>query len=139
MNERIEKLLDSSARRKPFRVVFYSLLGFAGAVIITDPTQSLSRARTDIRWVWSAFIVVGAVLALYGVLRNKWQFECVGIIPLITAFLAYCVVLAFATNSGSIFIMLCFSAIVTVMISRFLDLYLVQNASLKMRRRMVAR
>lgn len=80
-------MLDSHRRRRPFRALAYLLLGTCGAILQYDPTRNVAPLPFSIRWVWSSFLVVGALVSMYGAVRDRWIGEFVGI-PLLGSGLA---------------------------------------------------
>lgn len=127
-------MLDSHRRRRPLRVLAYSLLAAGAGVLLVDPTRSLEGQSITIRWVWSGLLAVGTVLAIYGSLRDRYLAEFVGLPLLMAGMTAFVVLLAFAHTTGSIAFGCFLAALVVIMWSRFRDLWGLVTASTRAER-----
>lgn len=63
----------------------YSLLLVAGAFFAFYPSQAILNAlQSGLVYAWSGFLVTGGMSSFYGVARNKWHGEMIGL-PLLSA------------------------------------------------------
>lgn len=116
-------MLDSHRRRRPLRVLAYSLLAAGAGVLLADPTRSLQGQSIGIRWVWSGILLAGTILAIYGSLRDRYVAEFVGLPLLMAGMTAFVVLLAVTHTTGSIAFGCFLAALVVIMWSRFRDLW----------------
>lgn len=128
-------MLDSHRRRRPLRVLAYVLLATGAGVLLVDPTRSLQGQSVQIRWVWSAFLLLGALLAIYGSARDRYLAEFVGLPFLMTALLVFVILLGVAHTTGSIAFAFFLASLIVVMHSRWLDLWRLVTASTRAERR----
>lgn len=128
-------MLDSHRRRRPLRVLAYSLLAVGAGVLLVDPTRSLEGQSLMVRWVWSAFLLTGTLLAIYGSLRDRYLAEFFGLPLLMTALFVFVVLLAAAHTTGSIAFGCFLAALVVVLYSRWRDLWRLVGASSRAERR----
>lgn len=128
-------MLDSHRRRRPLRVLAYSLLAAGAGVLLADPTRSLQGQGIAIRWVWSGFLLAGTLLAIYGSIRDRHLGEFIGLPLLITALAVFVVLLSAAHTTGSIAFAFIIASLVVVMTSRWLDLWRLIAASTRAERR----
>lgn len=127
-------MLDTHHRRRPLRAAAYSLLTIGAGVLLVDPTKSLEGQDNTIRFVWSGFLLAGTLLAIYGSLRDRYWYEMLGIPLLLTALLAFVIVLAAAHTTGSIALGCIIGSLVVVLMSRLLDLWSLISASIRAER-----
>lgn len=129
-------MLDSHQRRRPFRATAYTCLGLGGAVLIYDPTRSLAGQTPLIRWVWGSFLVIGAMLSIYGVIRDRWLQEWIGIPLQASAMMGLVLVMiAGGGNTGRIAFSLFLASTVVVLTGRFLDLWVLGRAMTRLAKR----
>jgi len=131
----VRNVLDSHRRRRPLRVLAYVLLAAGSGVLLVDPTRSLEGQDIAIRFVWSGFLLVGTLAAIYGSFFDRIMGEFVGIPLLLTALVAFVIVLAAAHSTGSIAIGCIIASLVVVLLSRWLDLWRLLGASIRAERR----
>lgn len=131
----VRKVLDSHRRRRPLRVLAYGLLAAGAGVLLVDPTRSLRGQSIQIRWVWSAFLLVGTLLAVYGSAWDRYIAEFIGLPLLMTALLVFVVLLAAGHTTGSIAFGCFLASLLVVLHSRWLDLWKLLGASTRAERR----
>lgn len=94
----------------PWFVMYVTYLA-AGILFAIYPSQAILTAlQASIAYVWSAFLIAGSGVSLYGIVRDSWAGEIVGI-PLVASSNAIfgVVLIAYGKTSaadafGSIFI-----------------------------------
>lgn len=128
-------MLDSHRRRRPLRVLAYGFLAAGAGVLLVDPTRSLDGQSIATRWVWSMFLLVGTLLAIYGSSRDRYLAEFVGLPLLITALMVFVVLLGAAHTTGSIAFACFLMALVIVLHSRWLDLWRLVGAATRAERK----
>ena len=128
-------MLDSHRRRRPLRVLAYALLASGAGVLLADPTRSLAGQSVWTRWVWSTFLLVGTLLAIYGSWTDKYLAELVGLPALMTGLAVFVILLAVGHTTGSIAFACFLGALVVVMCSRLMDLWRLLGASTRAERR----
>lgn len=131
----VRSVLDSHQRRRPMRVVAYTLLTVGAGVLLVDPTRSLQGQEVAVRFVWSGFLLAGTLMAIYGSARDRIYGEFIGIPLLLTALTAFVVVLAAAHTTGSIALACIIASLTVVLFSRWLDLWRLIGASIRAERR----
>lgn len=132
LERRVNIVLEANERGRPYRAVFYAFLAGAGFILLTDPTRQLGQAGS-IRWVWSSFMIVGTLLSLMGVVRDRWRLEWYGL-PLqmsSLAGLAY-VLVAGGGTTGRLAVACFVLAPMPVLVHRFVVLYRLYGATKKM-------
>ena len=131
----VRNVLDSHRRRRPLRVIAYGLLATGAGVLLADPTRSLEGQAIWTRWVWSAFLLAGTLLAIYGSWRDRYLAEFVGLPLLMTALSIFVVLLGVAHTTGSIAFGCFLGSLIVVMCSRWLDLWRLVGAATRAERR----
>lgn len=128
-------MIDSHRRRRPLRVLAYVLLGMGAGVLMADPTQSIQATDQDLRKYWSALLLFGTVLCVYGAWTDKYLSEFIGLMPLITAFAAFVVALGAKHTTGTVAFGCFLGALVVIMFSRWLDLWKLTGISTRAERK----
>ncbi len=128
-------VLDSHHRRRPLRVMAYTLLAAGAGVLLIDPTRSLQGQSVQIRWVWSGFLLLGTLLSIYGSVRDRYLVEFIGLPFLMTSLSVFVILLGVAHSTGSIAFGCFLLALVVVLHSRWLDLWRLVGASTRAERR----
>lgn len=128
-------MLDSHRRRRPMRILAYTLLSAGSGILLADPTRSLEGQSLFTRWVWSAFLLAGSLLSIYGSWRDRYLAEFIGLPLLMTALLVFVVLLAAGLTTGSLAFACILGSLVVVMTSRWLDLWRLTGASTRAERR----
>lgn len=128
-------MLDTHRRRRPLRVVAYSLLATGAGVLMVDPTRSLEGQAIWTRWVWSAFLLGGTLLAIYGSARDRYLAEFIGLPLLMTSLTVFVILLGAAHTTGSIAFACFLGSLVIVMCSRWLDIWRLVGAATRAERR----
>jgi hypothetical protein len=129
MYTEVSALLDSLERHRPYRAVFYSFLTAGGAILASDPWQSLKALDDVVRYGWGGFLIFGGALTLYGTFRDRWKTEMQGDILLGFAILGLIWVLIAGSGSSSSIVVAClFSALLTAIVSRLVGLWKLANA-----------
>ncbi|HEX2642602.1 MAG TPA: hypothetical protein VHU81_06400 [Thermoanaerobaculia bacterium] len=113
----------SSRWFRSFQAVAYGFLGLAGAILMADPTRSVQGQTLLIRVFLSGFLVIGALQAVIGVTLDLWLIEFLGLPLLGAAVLAFVVILLDAQTTGAFAVACFFSAVFTILLRRFLDLW----------------
>ena len=122
-------MLDTHRRRRPFRVLAYSLLAAGSTIILTDPTRSFQDVPGQLRFLWNGMLLAGCLLTVFGAWRDKYLFEFVGIPLVLSGIGAFVDVLVAARASGP-WAFACFlSAIFVIVGSRGFDVWDLVNAS----------
>jgi len=125
-------VLENVERGRPYRAVFYGCLAACGIILLIDPTNQLDQAG-EVRWAWGGFMVVGALLSFYGVVRDHWRVEWYGL-PLQGSALfglVFVLIAGGGTTARLAFAFLVASGI-PVLLHRFVRLYELAKATKKM-------
>lgn len=117
------------------RVLAYALLAGGATVLLIDPTRSLEGQSLFIRWVWSAFLLAGTLLAIYGALRDRYMAEFIGLPLLMTSLVVFVILMVAGMTTGSIAFACFLAALVVIMTSRWLDLWRLVGATTRAERR----
>jgi hypothetical protein len=128
-------MLDTHRRRRPLRVLAYTLLAAGAGVLLIDPTRSLQGQSVLTRWVWSAFLLAGTLTAIYGAVRDRYLAEFIGLPLLMTSLAVFVVLLGAAHSTGSIAFAFFLASLIVVMHSRWLDLWRLVGASTRAERK----
>lgn len=128
-------MLDTHRRRRPLRVLAYTLLAAGAGVLLVDPTRSLEGQSMFTRWIWSAFLLTGTLTAIYGAVRDRYLAEFIGLPLLMTSLAAFVVLLGAAHSTGSIAFGCFLASLIVVMHSRWLDLWRLVGASTRAERK----
>lgn len=128
-------MLDSHRRRRPLRILAYALLAAGATVLLADPTRSLEGQSVLTRWVWSAFLLAGTLLATYGSWRDRYLAEFMGLPLLMTALFVFVVLLVAGWTTGSVAFACFLGSLFVVMFSRWLDLWRLVSASTRAERK----
>lgn len=129
-------MIDSHRRRRPLRVVAYTALASGNAIIMTDPTRSFEDVPDSLRFFWNGMMLLGCLLAVYGASRDRYLAEFVGMPLVVAGISAFIAVLVAGWTSGSLAFACFLSAILTILVSRGLDLWeLVRTTGRAERRR----
>jgi hypothetical protein len=132
MERRVNLVLEANERGRPYRAVFYALLAGAGAILLTDPTKQLGQAGS-IRWIWSSFMIIGTLLSLAGVIRDRWRLEWYGLPLEISSLMGLAYVLVAGGGTTGRLAVTCFVlAPIPVIVHRFIVLYRLYSATKKM-------
>lgn len=131
----VRNVLDSHRRRRPMRVLAYALLAGGATVLLIDPTRSLEGQSLFIRWVWSAFLLAGTLLAIYGALRDRYMAEFIGLPLLMTSLVVFVILMVAGMTTCSIAFACFLAALVVIMTSRWLDLWRLVGATTRAERR----
>lgn len=85
LRHRDEQILSELYVRRFGRVLMYSGLVLSGVFLIIEPSQ-LTVEQVGKVWAlaWAVGIIIGAVISLYGAIRDEWIGEFSGI-PLLAA------------------------------------------------------
>lgn len=127
-------MLDSHRRRRPMRVLAYTLLGLGATILLSDPLRTMRGVGVGIRWVWSGFLLAGTLLAIYGALRDRYLAEFIGLPLLMASMAAFTAVLLAVWTSASVALACFLAAIVVIMLSRWFDLWRLTVASARAER-----
>lgn len=127
-------MLDSHQRRRPLRVVAYTLLSVGAGVLMADPTQSIKATDQDLRTWWAGLLLVGALGGIYGAWTDKYFAEFVTLPLLMAGFGGFVAVLFARHNTGTIAFGCFLLALVVIMFSRWLDLWKLTGLSTRAER-----
>lgn len=130
----VRNVLDTHRRRRPLRVLAYVLLAGGAGVLLADPTRSLQGQGIGIRFVWSGFLLAGTLLAIYGSARDRIMGEFIGLPLLMTALVAFVVLLSARHTTGSIAFACFLASLIVVLYSRWKDLWRLLGASVRAER-----
>lgn len=128
-------MIDSHRRRRPLRVVAYTALASGNAIIMTDPTRSFEDVPDSLRFFWNGMMLLGCLLAVYGAARDRYLAEFIGMPLVVTGITAFIVVLVAAWASGPLAFACFLTSILTILVSRGLDLWELVRTTLRAERR----
>lgn len=131
----VREVLDSHQRRRPLRVVAYVLLSAGAGVLMADPTQSIQAADQDLRTWWAGLLLAGALGGIYGAWTDKYFAEFVTLPLLMAGFGGFVAVLFARGTSGPIAFGCFLLALVVIMFSRWMDLWLLTGLSTRAERK----
>lgn len=135
MMKEVAAVLEANERGRPYRGVFYALLALGGMILVSDPTRSLNEAGS-VRWVWGSFMVLGNLLSLWGVLRDRWRVEWYGLPLQVSSLLGLVYVLiAVGQTTGTLAFACITASPIPVIVHRFVALYRLGKASKRMTRK----
>lgn len=131
----VRTVLDSHRRRRPLRIVAYSLLAIGNNIILIDPTRSFEDVPFQLRYVWNGAMLLGCALGIIGAITDRYLIELIGLPFVLAGVFAFVVVLVAAWTSGTLAFACFLGCLWVILFSRGLDLWQLASRSAAAERR----
>jgi hypothetical protein len=131
----VRNVLDSHRRRRPMRVMAYSLLAVGNNIILFDPTRSFEDIPFQLRYIWNGIMLLGCAMGVTGGITDKYLIEMIGLPLVLSGMAAFVVVLTVGWTSGSLAFACFLACLWVVLFSRGLDLWELATRSAAAERR----